>query len=237
MPPKRPQNSPRRKSPTWKPGSRGCADRARPPADGKPGEDARQDGMSLEEGRKFWSFQPVVDPPPPQVKNAAWPRTPVDHFILARLEAAGITPAPGRRQAHAAAARDVRPHRPAADARGDRRVSRRRLAAGLREGRGSPARLAALRRALGPALAGCRALRRHVRQRVGLSRAAGAQVSRLGHRAFNRDLPYDQFLREQIAGDLLAGDTDAERSRAHHRHRLSRHRAALRRRSRRASII
>ncbi len=30
-------------------------------------------------------------------------------------------------------------------------------------------------------------------------------------RAFNRDLPYDQFLREQIAGDLMPGGTDAER--------------------------
>src|SRR5262249_52282633 len=51
-------------------------------------------GMSLEEGRKFWSFQPVKDVPLPTLKDTAWPRTPVDHFILARLEQAGIPPAP-----------------------------------------------------------------------------------------------------------------------------------------------
>jgi hypothetical protein len=51
-------------------------------------------GISLEEGRKFWSFQPVHDPPVPSVRDAAWVQTGVDPFILARLEAAGARPAP-----------------------------------------------------------------------------------------------------------------------------------------------
>ncbi len=46
--------------------------------------------------------------------------------------------------------------------------------------------------------------------------------------AFNRDLPYDQFVREQLAGDLLPGANDEETLRAHRRHRLPRERAPLR---------
>ena len=44
--------------------------------------------------KRFWSFQPVTRPMPPPVKNAAWVRTPIDRFVLARLEARGLTPAP-----------------------------------------------------------------------------------------------------------------------------------------------
>lgn len=44
--------------------------------------------------RKFWSFQPVKAYAPPAVKNAAWVRTPIDRFILAKLESHGLRPAP-----------------------------------------------------------------------------------------------------------------------------------------------
>ncbi|MDB6071751.1 MAG: Planctomycete cytochrome [Verrucomicrobiales bacterium] len=44
--------------------------------------------------RAWWSFQPVRDPALPAVKNEKWPRTPVDRFILERLEKAGLPPAP-----------------------------------------------------------------------------------------------------------------------------------------------
>jgi hypothetical protein len=44
--------------------------------------------------RKFWSFQPLASVPPPAVKNEAWCLTPIDHFILAKLEEKGILPAP-----------------------------------------------------------------------------------------------------------------------------------------------
>jgi len=46
-----------------------------------------------EKARKFWSFQPVVRPHLPAVKDAAWVKTPVDAFVLAKLEAAGLRPA------------------------------------------------------------------------------------------------------------------------------------------------
>ncbi len=45
------------------------------------------------EQRAFWSFQPIHDPAPPAVKDTAWPKTAIDRFILARLEKEGMTPA------------------------------------------------------------------------------------------------------------------------------------------------
>ncbi len=44
--------------------------------------------------RNFWSFRPVVRPGVPCVSRGDWARSPVDRFILAGLEAAGLTPAP-----------------------------------------------------------------------------------------------------------------------------------------------
>ena len=49
---------------------------------------------ATEQDRSFWSFQPVGDPEPPPVADAAWPRSPIDRFILAQLEANGLAPAP-----------------------------------------------------------------------------------------------------------------------------------------------
>jgi hypothetical protein len=48
---------------------------------------------SVAEARKqHWSFRPVRAGPPPAVKGADWCRTPVDQFIVARLEEKGLTP-------------------------------------------------------------------------------------------------------------------------------------------------
>lgn len=41
-----------------------------------------------------WAFQPIQRCEPPEVKNHAWVRNPIDNFILAQLEAAGISPSP-----------------------------------------------------------------------------------------------------------------------------------------------
>ena len=49
--------------------------------------------INLEEGRKFWSLQPLVVTEPPAVSNADWPRTTIDRFVLARMEQAGLQPA------------------------------------------------------------------------------------------------------------------------------------------------
>jgi len=44
------------------------------------------------EQRAFWSFQPIHDPPVPAVKDASWPKTDIDRFVLARLEKEGMPP-------------------------------------------------------------------------------------------------------------------------------------------------
>ncbi len=51
----------------------------------------------IKEGAEYephWSFIPPVKPEPPAVTNEAWVKNPIDRFILARLEAAGLAPAP-----------------------------------------------------------------------------------------------------------------------------------------------
>lgn len=44
------------------------------------------------EMREFWSFQPLAKPEPPAVKNAGWVKSPIDRFVLARLEEQGLKP-------------------------------------------------------------------------------------------------------------------------------------------------
>ena len=51
-------------------------------------------GMSVEDGRQFWSLQPLCNPLPPNVQNSSWVQTPIDAFVMAKLEANGLTPAP-----------------------------------------------------------------------------------------------------------------------------------------------
>ena len=40
----------------------------------------------------LWSLQPVADPQLPAVQGAGWPRDPLDHFVLARIETVGLAP-------------------------------------------------------------------------------------------------------------------------------------------------
>ena len=46
------------------------------------------------DAEKHWAFQPVRAVAPPKVKNNAWSKTDVDRFVLAKLEEAGLRPAP-----------------------------------------------------------------------------------------------------------------------------------------------
>ncbi len=48
--------------------------------------------IDLVEGRKFWSFQPLAPTTPPEVKNVVWARTPIDRFVAAKHEELGLTP-------------------------------------------------------------------------------------------------------------------------------------------------
>jgi mono/diheme cytochrome c family protein len=51
-------------------------------------------GFDLATARKHWAYQPIKRHDPPPVKNRSWPRSPIDVFVLARLEASGLTPSP-----------------------------------------------------------------------------------------------------------------------------------------------
>lgn len=48
---------------------------------------------SLEDGRRFWAFKPLVNPKTPVVKHKSWISTELDKFIIARLEGKGLQPA------------------------------------------------------------------------------------------------------------------------------------------------
>ncbi len=52
------------------------------------------DGSRLVVKSDHWAFRPIENPPPPQVKNAAWVRNDLDRFVLARLEKEGLAPSP-----------------------------------------------------------------------------------------------------------------------------------------------
>lgn len=71
-----------------------------PPGDHGPPLDAEQIELLrrwIEQGAKWeqhWSFTPPVEPPLPEVARTHWQRDPLDQFVLARLEAAGLAPAP-----------------------------------------------------------------------------------------------------------------------------------------------
>jgi Protein of unknown function (DUF1549)/Protein of unknown function (DUF1553)/Planctomycete cytochrome C len=51
----------------------------------------------IDEGAKYsnhWAYNPPVRPTPPAVKQAEWIRTPIDRFVLAKLESVGLSPSP-----------------------------------------------------------------------------------------------------------------------------------------------
>ena len=60
-----------------------------------PGDKGASGTGALDPARAaHWSFQPMAEPAPPAVRDAAWPRNEIDRFVLARLEAEGLAPAP-----------------------------------------------------------------------------------------------------------------------------------------------
>ncbi len=74
-------------------------ERMPPASEMKPLSDAQTDILKrwVEQGAEFqqhWSFRTVQRPALPSVKDKTWPKTPIDHFLLARLEAEGLKPAP-----------------------------------------------------------------------------------------------------------------------------------------------
>jgi len=158
----------------------------------------------LDKRRQFWSFQAPKDHAPPAVKESSWPHNEIDSFVLAKLEEKGLTPsAPaGKRILLRRAYYDltglpptaeesdafVRDNSPDAYARLiDRLLSSARY--GERWGRFwlDVARYSDAR---------------NVGERFAYSYTYRDWVIR----AFNEDLPYDQFLTQQLAADRIPGN-------------------------------
>ncbi len=180
-----------------------------PASDDTKGASIRRGAITADD-RSFWSLRPVHALPAPQVRNAGWVRTSVDPWILAELEARGMHPAP-----------------PA-----DRRTLIRRATFDLTGLPPTPEEVnafladespGAFERVVDRLLASPsygEHWGRHWLDVVRYADTAGETADypvreAVRYRdyvinAFNRDLPYDQFVREQVAGDILARDaTDA----------------------------
>ena len=154
--------------------------------------------------RAHWAFQPVARPPVPAVKDAAWVANPIDAFILAKLEAKGLQPNPPAAKQELIRRALLRPDRPAADAAGGRGVRRRTR------------RRKAYEKLVDRLLDSPRYGEQWGRHWLDLVRFAetnsyerdGAKPNAWRYRdyvirSFNDDKPYDQFVREQLAGDEL----------------------------------
>jgi len=172
-----------------------------------------QTEIDIDKGKQFWSFQKPEKAPVPAVKDASWPRSELDHFVLAKLEADGL--------------------KPAADARADQLLRRLyfdliglpptpdEISAYGKAWRKDPA--AAYRAKVDELLASKQFGERWGRHWLDVARYAestGKDVNMPFPQAwryrdyvidsFNQDKPYDRFILEQIAGDLLKIKSDAE---------------------------
>ena len=63
------------------------------PKEAAPVANSKKEKFDLQKRKsEFWVWQPIGKGDPPNVKDRAWPRSDVDHHILARLEEAGLAP-------------------------------------------------------------------------------------------------------------------------------------------------
>lgn len=69
------------------PDPRDADDGSKPAGTAKP-------AMDLAAGKTWWAFQPVKEITAPPVKDSTWAKRPADHFVLAKLDAAGMKPSP-----------------------------------------------------------------------------------------------------------------------------------------------
>ena len=173
-------------------------------------------GLTIDEGRRFWSFVPPQPPPLPAVRRAGRPRDDVDRFILAAQEQQGLAPSP----------------------EADPRTLVRRLYFDLlglppepEEVEAFVARAASQPDVAYPALVDRLLASPHFGERWGRHWLDVARYADSNGRdrnvyyyhawryrdyvieALNDDVPYDRFVQEQIAGDLLPADSREQRDR------------------------
>ncbi len=162
--------------------------------------------LDLQKGREHWAFQLPKQAPIPEVKNQAWPLTDVDRFLLASLEAKGLSPVSDT----------------------DRRTLIRRLSIDLTGLPPSPEEVEAfaaensteaLDSVVDRLLASPRFGEKWARHWLDVARYAESTGKTVNFNyphawryrdyviaAFNADKPYDQFIREQLAGDLMKSE-------------------------------
>jgi Ca2+-binding EF-hand superfamily protein len=168
--------------------------------------------IDIAKGKEHWAFQPPKKHAPPAVKDAAWPKSDIDRFVLAKLDEKGLTPA--------------------ADA--DRRTLLRRVYFDLVGLPPAPADVEAFvndsspdafARVVDKLLASPAFGERWGRHWLDVARYAessGKEQNILYPfawryrdyviQSFNADKPYNQFLREQLAGDLLPAANDTQKA-------------------------
>jgi uncharacterized protein DUF1549/uncharacterized protein DUF1553/cytochrome c len=66
----------------------------RPLKEAKPAEAQWTEKVVPAEARKFWAFRRLASVQPPEVKRTDWCQTPIDQFVLAKMEPAGVVPNP-----------------------------------------------------------------------------------------------------------------------------------------------
>jgi hypothetical protein len=170
--------------------------------------DSKSRGIDWSAARKHWSYQPVQRHDAPAVKNRDWLTSPIDPFILARLEGSGLTPSPpaGRRTLLRRAYYDLIGIPPTAEdvEAFERDTSRDAFA-----------------RVVDRLLASPHYGERWGRHWLDVARYADTKDGVLMYgddrirpyaytfrdyviRALNEDTPFDRFVREQLAADVLA---------------------------------
>src|SRR6266851_7445100 len=186
-----------------------------PASEGKPTAPAAPAYVIKPEQRAFWSFQPLRKPPVPAVSHTSWPRTDIDRFVLARLEKEGLAPvrAADKRALLRRATLDLTGLPPTAeeieafekdDAPDAFAKVVDRLLASPQYGETWG------RMWLDVARYGEDDYRSLDPKGRGLNPYPNAYLYRdWVIKAFNDDVPYDQFVRAQLAGDLLDETTRA----------------------------
>jgi len=182
--------------------------------DPREGQAPARESMNLMEGRKFWSFQPVEQVEPPEV-TSEWARTPIDQFIASHHQHHEVTAA--------------------ADATAGQILRRLSFAlTGLPPSPDDYHRFedawaddhdAAIDHVIDALLSSPRFGERWGRHWLDVTRFAessgGGRSLMFPHawrfrdyviESFNTDKPFNQFVREHIAGDLLPTQSDAERN-------------------------
>ena len=182
--------------------------------DPRVGAGVPKQSADVEEARRYWAFQPVRIVKPPMVKDASWPWTPIDRFLLASLEAKGL------RLVGLA----------------DRRTLIRRATFDLVGLPPTPEEIDAFlkdesrdafAKVVDRLLASPHYGERWGRHWLDVVRYADTAGDNSDYPipqmylyrnwvidAFNRDMPYDQFVREQLAGDITAQGASATTQRS-----------------------